>query len=258
MAEQSEQYYRHYLEAARSHWWFRGREQVLQAVIRPLVRLAPGTLIIDVGSGPGGPTRALFPEGRIVAIDVSPMALAAYPGGAQRVVGDGTQVPCQTARASVVCAFDVLEHLDDDREALRNWHRVLVPGGWLLLTVPAYPFLWSRHDVANGHRRRYDASSLRRRLTAAGFTVVRLTYFNSLLLPAIALVRWARRLERQVGRDEAPQPVVELDCQVKLPRWLERCCEGALQCEAAWLRGHRLPAGVSLCAVAQHAALATG
>lgn len=247
----AESYYRQYLESADSHWWFRGRECVLKAVVSPLVRVSAGSLVIDVGSGPGGPTRALFPDGCIVAVDVSMLVLQAAQGANHCVVGDGAILPCRPGSVSVVCAFDVLEHLEDDAGALQSWRQILEPGGWLVLTVPAYPLLWSRHDEANRHYRRYDATTLRVALVASGFVPVRLTYFNSLLLPGVALVRWTQRLIRRCSARSSQEPACELDCQCRFPRWIERCCEGALRAESRWLQHRSLPAGVSICAVAR-------
>ena len=253
----NESYYRQYLESADSHWWFRGRECVLQAVVQPLVQVPSGSLIVDVGSGPGGPTRAIFPNGCIIAVDVSALVLQAARSADHCVVGDGSALPCRPASLTVVCAFDVLEHLEHDVRALQNWRQSLEPGGWLVLTVPAYSFLWSTHDEVNRHYRRYNAATVRCLLAASGFDSVRLTYFNSLLLPGVALVRWTERLIKRSRPCSSSEPPCELDCQWRFPRWIERCCEGALQLEARWLRSRSLLAGVSICAVARAGSIPT-
>lgn len=245
----SERYYQEYLEAAQSHWWFRGRERVARAVAQRLVRLGPGATVIDVGSGPGGPARSVFPDATILAVDLSSEILAAYRQADGRAAADAAQLPLRNASVEGVCAFDVLEHLADDGAALREWRRVLAPGGWLVLTVPAYPALWSAHDDINRHHRRYLARGLTRRLTAAGFALRRMTYFNSLLLPAIAAVRWAERLSPR--RAERRIAHAELDCSQRFPAWIERSFEGILSLEAWWARRGDWPAGVSLCAVAR-------
>ena len=186
-----------------------------------------------------------------MAVDRSPVPLQAHARAEGRLVGDATQLPCRSKSLDVICAFDVLEHLDDDLGALREWRRVLALGGWLVLTVPAYAQLWSRHDEVNGHRRRYRAPELRARLVACGFSVARVTYFNTILLPGIALLRWAQRFVPSPPAVRSAMPCGELDFQQRFPRWLERCCEAALQLEAWWLRRHTLPMGVSICVIAQ-------
>ena len=245
-------YYRQYLDAARTHWWFRGRERVVKVLAEPLVMEEPGVVVADIGSGPGGPARAIFPTQRLIAFDVSPLPLQANQQADGRVVADAAQMPCRSSSLDAVCAFDLLEHLDDDAAALREWRRLLRPGGMLVLTVPAYGSLWSAHDDVNGHRRRYHAASLKPLLAGAGFTVVRMTYFNTLLLPAVALVRWAERLfKARAAAAVGEAPEGHLDCQRRFPTWIERCCESAFVLEARWLRRHHLGAGVSLCAIAR-------
>ena len=96
--------------------------------------------------------------------------------------------------ADVVLMLDVIEHLDDDRAALATARRALVPEGLLVVTAPAYAWLWSAHDVALGHRRRYTVSGLARLAEAAAFRVARLTCFNTLLFPALVVQRLSRRL----------------------------------------------------------------
>ncbi len=248
MTAQQRSYHAQLIDAARSHWWYRGRERVVRAVAHPLARLGPEALVIDVGSGGGGPARGVFPHARIVAVDLSVQALKAYTGADGGVVADALHLPCRTGQPAAICAFDVLEHLPDDRQALRAWWEMLPPGGWLVLTVPAYRWLWSAHDRVNGHYRRYQAHHLRRLLATSGFRAVRMTYFNTVLLPGVAAVRWAQRL---LGREAAQIRDGELDFGYRIPRWMERMCEASFSLESRWVRWADLPAGVSICAVAR-------
>jgi SAM-dependent methyltransferase len=126
------------------------------------------------------PDATLVAAGRAAGLDVRPGTL---PG--DRVVEPGWP--------DVVLLLDVLEHLDDDAAALREARALLRPGGALVITVPAYQWLWSDHDVLLQHRRRYTLRRLRARVTAAGLSISHASYFNTLLLPAIAAVRaWKR------------------------------------------------------------------
>lgn len=249
----SPHYYEQYREALRSHWWFRGRKQVLDSLVSPIVPRQAVRCVADLGSGPGGPARTLFPHAWLVAFDLSMQPLDAYMGADGRVVADAANVPCRSGNFEVVCAFDILEHVDDDRGALQEWRRIVMPSGWLVLTVPAYQALWSAHDDANAHRRRYHAHRLQQLLREAGFRVVRLTYFNTLLLPGVAIVRWTERLFRGMNRNGHEASTGELDFQKRFPWWLERCCEGVLALEARWLRHASLPVGVSIGVVARAA-----
>jgi len=183
--------------------------------------------------------------------------LAANLGAAFPVADLGVRQTLDRSQMAVAGLGQILQdfiivpvNVDDDLLALQEWRRILVPGGWLILSVPAYQALWSQHDVANAHRRRYRAEHLRSLLRRSGFTPVRITYFNTLLLPGVALVRWAERVRGDVdGNIRIEQ--AELDLQKRLPKWIERCCEEMLSLEARWIRRRALPAGVSIGAIAR-------
>mgnify|MGYP001607227991 CR=1 FL=1 len=247
----SRAYYEQYLTAQRTHWWFRGRERILQALVRSVMGAQAGLRVADVGSGPGGPARKLFPEAWLAAFDLSLQPLSAYVEADEHVAADATQMPCHARSFDVVCAFDVLEHLDEDRRALQEWRRILAPTGLLLLTVPAYRALWSAHDVANAHRRRYRLGPLRTLLGEAGFVIERLTYFNTFLLPGVVLIRGLERVWKRSCADHGETAYGELDFQERFPQWIERCCEAMLASEAGWLRSRSFPAGVSIGAIAR-------
>ena len=138
----------------------------------------------------------------------------------------------------------MIEHTPDDRVTLRELRRVSRPGGFLLVTVPAYQGLWSTHDVANHHYRRYSRSRLRAAARDAGWRVVRLTSFNGLLLAPAAAVRLAeRRRLREPNSDYKPELTLG-------PDWLNALLEQPLRIEARWLaQGRTIPAGLSLLAV---------
>jgi SAM-dependent methyltransferase len=141
-----------------------------------------------------------------------------------------------------VTCLDVIEHTPDDRATLMELRRVTRPGGFLLVTVPAYQALWSYHDEANHHYRRYGRRMLRMTALSAGWNVERMTSFNSLLLPPAAAVRLMQR-RRRAGNGQST------DLEVGAA-WLNDALERPLALEASWLRrGHTLPAGLSLLAV---------
>ena len=154
-------------------------------------------------------------------------------------------LPFADASFDLILATDVLEHLEDDRRVMRELRRVAAPGARLLATVPAYQWLWSQHDQAHHHFRRYTLRGLRDRLGAEGWEAVQWSYFNTVLLPPIAAVRTlARRRPPADGR-----PDLKLT-----PPTLNRMLLAPMKAEAAIIRrGARLPAGVSIGIVCRRA-----
>jgi trans-aconitate methyltransferase len=247
MVQYAASYYDAYREAQSTHWWFRGREAVLQTLLQTHIDGSDRSMVVDVGCGPGGPTAAVFPSHPILAIDMDPSVLLANRSARLRLVADVSRVPLKPRSARVLCAFDILEHLQDDVGALRNWREALAPDAMLVVTVPAYQALWSPHDDANGHCRRYRASLLRQRLEEAGFAVTTITYFNTVLLPAIAVMRWWQRLVPDRADSRSP----EMDFRHRLPAGIEWCLLALFRLERHWVRRWRLPAGVAICAIAR-------
>jgi len=158
-----------------------------------------------------------------------------------------TPLPFQRGSFELVCATDVIEHLDDDVAALAGMRYVSAPLGRLLLTVPAYQALWSDSDVQLHHRRRYTTRRLARAVVAAGWRVERVTYFNSILLPAIAAARLYRRLRKDgTGRTELERTSSLADAVLRLP----------MLAEARGIHsGIRFPAGVSIALLASNPAM---
>jgi SAM-dependent methyltransferase len=230
------------LEVDEHHWWYRGRRKVLRAELDRLP-LPAGAQILDAGCGSGRTLEELTRFGTVRGVELDPTAAAVARARGQGEVLEGRleQLPWQAETFDLITCLDVIEHTPDDRVTLRELHRVTRPGGYLLLTVPAYQALWSQHDEANHHFRRYN----RRMLTAAaresGWTVERMTSFNSLLFAPAAAVRLIQR--RRPSTDYRPDLTLG-------PAWLNAVLERPLAFEAALIaRGRTLPAGLSLMAL---------
>lgn len=222
------------------HWWFRGRRAVIEALLGR-ARLDSPLRVLDAGCGTGRNLQEYGRLGPATGVDPSPQAVefCRRRGLGDVRTGSVEDLPFADASFDLICATDVLEHVDDDRGGLRELHRVAAAGAVLLVTVPAYPSLWSESDVALQHRRRYGRRELIAKAADAGWFPELVSHFNTLLLPAIAATR---KLRRSKGADrpelEATPPV--LDGPLSIP----------MRFEARLIaRGVRLPAGVSIGAV---------
>jgi SAM-dependent methyltransferase len=225
------------------HWWYRGRRKVIECVLCG-VELPPRARILDAGCGSGRNMLELNRHGTVTGVELSPTssALARKRDAGEVLTCSVLEMPFAENSFDLAVSLDVIEHLDDDLEALRELRRVVAPGGALLVTVPAYQWLWSGHDEINHHRRRYTRRSLHDVAERAGWRQVRTTYFNSLLLPIAIILRVLERVNRKTTESS-------LDLWVP-PDPLNWLLERPLALEARMIaRGGRIPAGLSLLAV---------
>ena len=171
------------------HWWYQERRHLLAQAIRGL---EPGRAI-DIGAAGGGNTMVLQQAGwRATALEYSADgAEVAHERGLPVLRSDATSLPLAGDSVDLVVAFDILEHLEDDDAAVREVHRVLRPTGTYLIAVPADPRLWSAHDEAVDHVRRYTRTELLALLDRGGFEVDDVRSWNVLLRPVVALRRRA-------------------------------------------------------------------
>jgi SAM-dependent methyltransferase len=220
------------------HWWFRGRRAVLWALLHR-AGLPERPRVLDAGCGTGRNLAEFGRLGTARGVDPSPQAIAFCR---RRGLGDVAEagleaLPFADGAFDLILATDVLEHVERDDVAASELRRVAAPGALLVVTVPAYRWLWSHHDDSHHHLRRYSAPRLRARLAAAGWRAELLTYFNALLLPPIAVVRLTARRRRRSDYELTEGP-------------LNRVLELPMRAEAALIeRGWRFPAGVSIGAV---------
>jgi SAM-dependent methyltransferase len=216
------------------YWWYRARSELLEGVLGPYLGMPARTL--DVGSA-DGPSVSWMRRGQLrVMLDLFPAGLVAGEG----VCGSATALPFADASFDVVGAFDVVEHCADDALAVRELARVLVPGGRLLLSVPAYQWAWSDHDVRAGHHRRYTRGRVVALVEGAGLTVERSTYAFGAVFPFFLAERVLRRIRHSGKAPESrsrltPVPPV-------LDRLLMRLCRG----ERRVLSRQDLPFGSSV------------
>ncbi len=224
------------------HFWYVVRRQILALLLDEL-RLGPAARLLDIGCGTGGSSLVLARYGQAIGLDreLRSFRLAMDRPYSHRVVSGAETLPFADASFDAVVALDVLEHLDDDLAAAREIRRVLKPGGAAVIFVPALNILWGHNDVISHHRRRYTHKSLSRVLTAAGFTLSHLGYFNLLLfLPTLAV----RLLDRLT-----PKVTSRIEYQPGPSRW-NSLLTRIFGLEVGLLRRTTLPLGTSVCCLA--------
>jgi SAM-dependent methyltransferase len=238
------------------HFWFRARNRLIFELVRRISStLPPGYRVLEVGCGNGNVLRMLgtaCPQGMVVGLELwfDGLRHAQNRSAAFLVQGDVRNCPFGK-QFDVVGLFDVLEHVPEDEETLASLWQLLVPGGRLLLTVPAHQFLWSYFDEASHHCRRYSPKDLRRKLTDAGFQVEFLSQFMACIFPIVWIFRKMRGLAKQDSHSGRSRSSDEF----RLVPIVNPILTALLTLEARWLaRGCHLPIGTSLVVFARRPA----
>lgn len=227
------------------YWWFVARRRLLESLVQGIAREFKRPIILDVGCGTGINFSVLAKYGDTFSSDASEEALSFSKGrGIDGLVRSHVEaLPFLGSTFDIVTVLDVLEHVDDDLRGLDELLRVSREGGVLVITVPAYGFLWSEHDEALHHRRRYSASELRNKLTNAGFAVERITYYITFLFFPILFMRFAQSVSKK--------SIHAKTSHVILPGWLNSLLIAILGFERLLLRWMNFPFGVSIVCLAR-------
>jgi SAM-dependent methyltransferase len=223
------------------HWWYVARRKILADLIAREAGLRDCARILEIGCGTGHNFEMLRRFGRLDALEVDAAARSLASSRLGREVGDAPLpglpgVPDGTY--DLIALLDVLEHVDNRPESLASIAAKLAPGGKILVSVPAYQWMWSAHDRAHHHKLRYSKKGLRRDAEAAGLKVDKIGYFNSLLFPLAAAVRIAGKIAGKSSSDDTLPPKA-LNSLFERIFSLERHIVGRVP----------LPAGVSLFAL---------
>jgi len=223
-----------------THWWFVARRKILKDVIGRLP-LPANASVLEAGCGTGGNLSMLSDFGKLSAFEPFDNARAIADTRHIGQVENGTLpdgIPFEQ-KFDLICAFDVLEHVENDAAALKALAEKLAPSGHIVITVPAFMFLWSAHDTAHHHYRRYTRQQMVRLMQSAGLEVKQASYFNTILFPAIVA---ARGLKKILGETDSPDAKMPSPGINRLLLWL-------FGAERLALRHINLPVGVSVLAV---------
>ena len=241
-----------YHQLEEQHWWFASRRDAVYDLVHGL-KLLPQATILEIGCSGGPLMQRLRAAGyaNVTGIDVSGPAieLAQARGVPHVAVMDGAALEFADARFDLVIASDVLEHIEDEARALREWARVLRPGGWLLVFVPAHAYLWSEHDVVNHHFRRYSRRGLVGALERAGLHVRRSSFWNAAMYLPTAALRLGKRLVQGPASPEI-KPGATGDLY-HFPGPANHLLLAWVKGENRLLRRLNLPLGVSVFALAE-------
>jgi SAM-dependent methyltransferase len=237
------------------HFWFRARNRLISAIVDGIAaELRPGYRVLEVGCGTGNVLRVLNSAcggGMVVGLErwYEGLLLARRRGAGRVVQGDALACPF-SARFELIGLFDVLEHIPEEDEMLRALYGMTAPGGYVVMTVPAHPSLWSYFDEASHHCRRYAPGELTRKLAAAGFVVEFETQFMALLLPLVRVLRGVRANRRSgVSAVEVKRLA---DREFRIIPLLNGILTFFLGFEARWVGGRRrLPFGTSTLVIAR-------
>ena len=226
-----------------THWWYRARRDILHDLLAR-EHLPKDARILEIGCGTGHNLPMLGAFGTVEAIEIDPAARAIASERLGRPAGDAplpTLPGVERGAYDLVAVLDVVEHIEDDVAALRAIADTLKPGGRILVTVPAHPWMWSAHDVVNHHHRRYTKATLRKAVADAGLKVSGMGWFNSLLFPLAVGARFAGKLTGKDDSDDSPPPK-PVNAVFEKVFGLERHVVGKLP----------LPPGLSIWAVLKH------
>ena len=227
------------------HWWFVARRKIIFNFLKKHLQTNNDCQVLEIGAGTGGNLKMLQSFGKLYAMELDADAVQYANEKNICQVKQGalpSQIPFQQKFDLIVMA-DVLEHIEDDAEALQAVKNLLKDDAKLLITVPAYQFLWSEHDVANHHYRRYTKKHLCSLLSQSGLHVKHSTYFNTFLFPVVLAIRTAS----QFIKSELPKSNINMPS-----KWMNQILKNIFQSETLFLSWLQFPFGVSFMVLSEN------
>jgi SAM-dependent methyltransferase len=236
------------------HWWFAGRTWALLNMADRVVEPNGKKRVLDIGCGAGNMFHHLGRYGPVVGVDNNPKPLiVARERGYDVREGLAENLPFDEGSFEMVALLDTVEHCDGEMAVLRECYRVCVPGGHLVVTVPAFMWLWTHNDVLNDHKRRYTTKELGDKLRRVGFQIKRMTYNNFLVFPIAApliLLRRGTEREPDLGSPHFDDESYQVEME-PAPPLLNTILSGVVWTESQVLRWVNLPVGTSIICIAR-------
>ncbi|HOE62936.1 MAG TPA: class I SAM-dependent methyltransferase [Candidatus Sumerlaeota bacterium] len=233
-----------------TYWWFQGRKKILFRMIERFGLLKGGKArALDIGCGTGLILEELNGRATALGLDFSHQALSFCKkrGLDNLISGDVSQLPIADSSLDLVLALDLFEHVKDDVSLVRDIYRILKPGGYLLATVPAHQYLWSSHDEALHHFRRYSHSGFRKLIAGNGFTLEKYSFLITFTYFPILAFRIVQKVFRRFKpTDQSPKTHI-----IILPNFINAALIRVLEMEGMLLERMNLPIGVSLICIAK-------
>ena len=242
------QVYQSLMEYADKHWWNLGRRNIIAQMIEKLVVLPKEAQILEIGCGTGIHLEMLaeFGQVRAMEMDSNIRDFALKKTNQRFEIKDGScpdKIPFETKSFDLICMFDVLEHIEQDQETLIVLKKLLKENGYIMITVPAYQWLWSVHDDINHHKRRYSSRSFCGLIQGLEFDLIKLSYFNTFLFPLAVIAKLKDRLVPGTKPESAFIPPTKM---------LNLILKTIFSMESTVLKRINFPFGVSLIALLQN------
>ncbi len=236
-----------------NHWWFATRTWAIETWLGKATMRRDWN-ILDIGCGAGNMIHHLQEFGRVkgIEVDARPVQMARARGYDVQQADATRRIPFADNTFDLVTALDVIEHVDDDGALMRESQRVLKPNGHLLITTPAFQFLWSHNDTLNAHKRRYSAGDLKKRVEASGLSVKRISYNFFLVFPlAATMILLRERLGRkpELSSHHFEEQAYQVEMEPTAPV-VNKILRGVGRAEAALIGAVNLPFGTSLICLA--------
>lgn len=251
-------YYQEYYYLERSHWWFRARLNILESLFRKNIanNFEENLSILNAGVATGATTIMLEKFGTVKSLEYNKDCCEFLERNTdiKPVNASLTALPFKDKSFDVVCAFDVIEHIEDDVLAIQEIRRVLKDNGKVFLTVPAFMFLWSKHDVINHHFRRYTRKTLST-LVMSEYKIAFISYYNFFFFIPVAAIRFVLNMFRRAGSKQKKESNQSTGSDFELFKtegFLNKTLTQIFKSEKFWLTNKRkFPFGISLVCIGE-------